>query len=257
MISENLIKKFKKKMRANNSAVIGGWIQICDPSIVEIVSSYKYDFVCFDLEHGLFSVSNLANLVRAAEINNKISLARLPNKNKDFCSQVLDSGCDGVIVPNIKSSKELISLRNLTYYPPKGKRGVGFSRENLFSKNFKKKIKKKGTQIFIAMIESIEGVKNLEEILDVKGLDAILIGPYDLSSSLGITGKFNHKKFKDTVLYIKKISRKKNIPVGVHVLENNPKVLKNYMNAGFSFLPYCTDAMLLNKAINSSFKKKK
>ena len=99
-------------------------------------------------------------------------------------------------------------------------------------------------------------IKNLEEILDVKGLDAILIGPYDLSSSLGITGKFNHKKFKDTVLYIKKISRKKNIPVGVHVLENNPKVLKNYMNAGFSFLPYCTDAMLLNKAINSSFKKK-
>lgn len=256
MTDNNLIKKFRKKLTSRNSSVIGGWVQICEPTIVEIVSSYKYDFVCFDLEHGLFSTTNLANLVRAAKINKKISLARLPNKNKDFCSQVLDTGCDGVIVPNIKTSKELIELRNLIHYPPKGKRGVGFSRENLFSKYFTKKIKIRKSPIFVAMIESREGIKNLKSILGVKGLDAILIGPYDLSSSLGITGKFNHKKFKEAILYIKKVTKKKKIPVGIHILENNFSALHEYKKQGYSFLPYCTDGMLLNTAIKSSFKKK-
>ena len=88
--------------------VIGGWIQICEPAIVEIMCSYKFDWITFDLEHGLFSTKDLSNLVRAAELSKKIKLARLPNHNKDFCSLVLDAGCDGVIVPNIKNEVELI-----------------------------------------------------------------------------------------------------------------------------------------------------
>lgn len=255
MGENNLINEFRKKLK-KNKAIIGSWTQICDPSIVEIMCSYKIDWICFDLEHGVFSTHNIANLVRAAELKKKIKLARLPNHNKEFCSQVLDAGCDGIIVPNIKSAKELKYFRDAIYYPPKGKRGVGFSRENLFGKNFTKNIKKNKNPILVAMIENKAGVENLKEILKIKELDAILIGPYDLSSSLGITGKFNDIKFIKVIDYIKKITKKMNTPVGMHVLDDKYKTLQNYLKKGFNFLPYCTDAMLLNSSIRASFRRK-
>ena len=111
-------------------------------------------------------------------------------------------------MPNIKNEVELIKMRNLIYYPPIGKRGVGFSRENLFSKNFKKQAKKTKKPILIGMIENKEGVKNLKKILKVKGLDGILIGPYDLSTSLNITGKFENPLFKKTINQIKKLAKR-------------------------------------------------
>ena len=251
-----MLNKFRKKLK-KNKAVIGSWTQICDPSIVEIMCSYKIDWICFDLEHGVFSSNNIVNLVRAAELKKKIKLARLPNHNKEFCAQVLDAGCDGIIIPNIKSAKELKYFRDAIYYPPKGKRGVGFSRENLFGKNFAKNIKAKKNPILVAMIENKIGVQNLKEILEIKELDAILIGPYDLSASLGVTGKFNHFKFKKTIDYLKRITKETNTPIGMHVLDDNYKTLESYIKKGFNFLPYCTDAVLLNSSIKASFRRKK
>ena len=105
------------------------------------------------------------------------------------------------------------------------------------------------------MIENINSVKRLEKILSVKGLDAILIGPYDLSASMGITGKFNNLKFKLVIKKINKLSKKFKIPCGIHVIEPNYKALKKYVKDGYQFLPFCTDALLLNHSIKSSFKK--
>ena len=183
-------------------------------------------------------------------------MARLQNHNKEFCSLVLDAGCDVVIIPNVKNAKELKSIRDMIYYPPKGKRGVGFSRENLFGKNFKKSLQKIKKPILVSMIESKSGITNIKKILKVKGLDAILIGPYDLSASLGITGKFESKKFKKTIEYIKQNCKKMKIPVGLHVLQNDFQRLNQYKKQGYTFLPYCTDAMLLNSSLRKAFKNK-
>ena len=87
----------------------------------------------------------------------------------------------------------MIKVRDLAYFSPLGKRGVGFSRTNLFGKNFEK-MDVKTKPFIVAMIEDISAINNLDEILNVRGLDAILIGPYDLSCSLKITGKFNPPK---------------------------------------------------------------
>ena len=194
ILINNLRNKFKK-----GKLTIGGWMQICDPSIAEIMSNADYDWITFDLEHGSYSIKDIINSVRAVELNKKIKLARLPNKDLAIGAQVLDAGCDGVIIPNIKNKYELTKIRNSLYFPPIGQRGVGFSRVNMFGKNFKRVMKEKVKPILIAMIESNEGIKNLDEILSVEGLDAILVGPYDLSSSLKITGKFNHPRFKKAI----------------------------------------------------------
>ena len=248
------IKKFRRDL-SKGKALIGGWIQIPHSNIAEIMSSANYSWVGFDMEHGSFSIGDLPDLFRSVELNNKLPLVRLPNKNLEICSQALDAGCAGVIIPNIKNEAELSLLIKACYLPPHGTRGVGYSRANLFGKEFKKFIKQNNKPIVIAMIENIYSVKKLEKILSVPGLDAILIGPYDLSASMGITGKFNNIKFKLIIDKIKKLSKKFKIPCGIHVIEPNFKVLKKYIKQGYKFLPFSTDTVLLNSAIKNSFKK--
>ena len=136
-MQNKLINKLRLKLK-KGKPTIGGWMQICDPNIAEIMSSSKYEWITFDLEHGSYSIDNLTNLVRAVELNKKLKFVRLPNKNLEICAQALDAGCDGLIIPNVKNKEELIKVRDLAYFSPLGKRGVGFSRTNLFGKNFKK-----------------------------------------------------------------------------------------------------------------------
>lgn len=247
------IKKFRQNLKQGKH-LIGGWIQISNSNIVEIISDFKYDWIALDLEHGFFSVKDLPEMFRSAELKDKLPLVRLPNKNIEIMAQALDAGAAGIIIPNIKNKKELISIRNSCYLPPHGKRGVGYSRANLFGKKFKEFSKQKIKPIIVAMIENIEATNDLENILSVEGLDAILIGPYDLSSSMKITGKFNHPKFISITKKIKKLAKKFKVPSGFHVINPNMKVLKNYIRDGYQFLPYCTDTILLNSAIENSFK---
>lgn len=246
------IKKIRSKIKRKVST-IGGWMQISNSNIAEMISDNdKYDWVVLDFEHGVFSIETLPDLIRAIELNNKLPLVRLPNKNLDVSAQVLDAGCGGVIIPNVNNANELQKIVQKCYLPPYGKRGVGFSRANLFGKKFKQKINIK--PLIVPMIENIKAVKNLEKILSVKGVDAILIGPYDLSASMKITGKFNSSKFKKIITKIKDISKKFKISCGIHVMSPDLKVLKNYEKKGFKFLPYCTDALLLNSSIKNAFK---
>ena len=167
----------------------------------------------------------------------------------------MDAGCPGIIIPNIKHESELNSIIRSCKYPPIGTRGVGYSRANLFGKKFKKYQKQKNNIIIIAIIENTSSVKRLEKILSVKGLDAILIGPYDLSASMGITGKFKNKKFLSIVNKIKETADKSKIPCGIHVIEPKSSELKKCIKQGYKFIPYCTDAILLNSALEKSFKK--
>ena len=189
------IKKFRKDLKQGKT-LIGGWIQISNSNIAEIMSNAHYSWIGFDMEHGSFSIGDLPDLFRSVEINNKLALVRLPNKNLEICSQVLDAGCAGVIIPNIKNEIELNLLKKACYLPPHGSRGVGFSRANLFGKKINRQNNK---PIIIAMIENINSVIRLEKILLVQGLDAILIGPNDLSASMGMTGKYNNSKFSNFI----------------------------------------------------------
>ena len=250
------IKKFRKDLKLGK-VLIGGWMQLSNPNLAEIISDYKeFNWVAVDMEHGSFSTGNLPDIFRAIELKNKLALVRLPNKNTNICSQVLDAGCAGVIIPNIKKVSELIAIRDACYLPPKGTRGVGYSRANLFGKKFSDYKKGKTKPIIIAMIENIISVKNLEQLIQTRGLDAVLIGPYDLSASMNITGKFNHPKFKLAIREIKKLSRKYKIPCGIHVIEPKHNILKKYIKLGYQFLPYSADTILFNTALKKSFNKK-
>ena len=147
----------------------------------------------------------------------------------------------------IDNAEQLKNVKEACCWPPAGSRGVGFSRSNLFGKNFDDYKNEAQSPVLVAQIEHINAIKNLDEILQTDGLDAIMIGPYDLSASMGITGEFDSYQFKEVLLELQKCCKKYNIPIGDHVVQPDEKLLQERINQGFRFLAYSIDAVFLNK----------
>jgi 2-dehydro-3-deoxyglucarate aldolase len=204
-----------------------------------------YDWVAVDLEHGSVSIHQLPDLFRALELGNSLPLARVAQGDPKDCKQALDAGAGGLIVPNIESAQQLIAVRDACCWPPAGTRGVGFSRANLFGRYFDAYREEAQAPLLVAMIESCRAVQDLGSILSVEGLDAILIGPYDLSASMALTGRFDHPDFCAAMETILMQALARSIPVGVHVVIPEPSKLQQCIGKGHRFIAYGIDSVFL------------
>ena len=238
------ITDIRKKLN-NGGVSIGSWMQIPHSSIAEIMGQSNYDWVAVDMEHGAISVHQLPDLFRALELGNTLPLVRLAHGHSKDCKQALDAGAGGVIVPMIKSADQLRKVRDATRWPPSGNRGVAFSRANLFGKNFNEYIKEAKQPLLIAMIEHIDAINELDDILKVDELDAILIGPYDLSASMNLTAQFDHPEFAKAIRDIKSKSESANIPCGIHVVSPSVDDLKEKIDDNYRFIAYSIDSVIL------------
>jgi 2-dehydro-3-deoxyglucarate aldolase len=247
----NRLKKIKtiRAALAANKPSIGSWIQIPHPSIAEIMGQAGYDWVAVDMEHGSIDPHQLPDLFRALELGETLPLARLAQGHPKDCEQALDAGAGGVIVPMIETAKQLKEVRDACRWPPSGTRGVGFSRANLFGKHFESYREEAQAPLLVAMIEHIRAVENLDEILAVEGLDAILVGPYDLSASMGLTAKFDAPEFTTAIERIRTGCAKTGIPCGLHVVKPDVEVLKKHVKDGYRFIAYSIDAVFFNASV--------
>jgi len=238
------IRNIRSKLKDGKTS-IGSWMQIANSSVAEIMGKAGYDWITIDMEHGSFSFSQLPDLCRAIELGGSLPLIRTLDGSPERCKQALDAGAGGLIIPMINSAKELQEIKDYCYWPPKGKRGVGFSRANLFGDNFEEYKEEAQEPLLIAMIETKKAVENLEEILNTDGLDAILIGPYDLSASINLTAQFEHQTFKEIVSEVLKKSNQFGIAPGIHIVKPNKKDLDLKINEGYRFLAFSIDAVML------------
>ena len=238
------IRNIRSKLKDGKTS-IGSWMQIANSSVAEIMGKAGYDWITIDMEHGSFSFSQLPDLCRAIELGGSLPLIRVLDGSPERCKQALDAGAGGLIIPMINSAKELQEIKDYCYWPPKGKRGVGFSRANLFGDNFEEYKEEAQEPLLIAMIETKKAVENLEEILNTDGLDAILIGPYDLSASINLTAQFEHKNFKEILSKVLKKSNQFGIAPGIHIVKPDKKDLDLKINEGYRFLAFSIDAVML------------
>ena len=244
----NRLKKINaiRQALASNQPSVGSWMQIPDASVAEIMGQSGYDWVAVDMEHGAISVHQLPDLFRALELGETLPLVRLAHGQRKDCKQALDAGAGGVIVPMVETAAQLIAVRDACRWPPAGTRGVGFSRANLFGEHFEAYREEAQAPFLVAMIEHCRAVESLEEILAVEGLDAILIGPYDLSASMGLTAQFDAPAFIAAMERIRALCKQASIPCGLHVVMPDPEVLKQKINDGYRFIAYSIDAVFFN-----------
>jgi 2-dehydro-3-deoxyglucarate aldolase len=239
------IQKIRKNLGEGGYSV-GSWMQIPHPSIAEIMGQSGYDWVAVDMEHGAISVHQLPDIFRALELGETLPLARLAHGHPKDCKQALDAGAGGIIIPMVENAEQLVTVRDACRWPPAGNRGVAFSRANLFGKKFDKYIEEAQQPLLVAMIESIGAVDNLESILSVDGLDAVLIGPYDLSASMGIVAQFNEDIFLDTINRIRSLCSKHLVACGIHIVNPENRDLKDKIDDGYQFIAYSIDSVFLN-----------
>lgn len=240
-----MISEIKNKLRFGKPT-IGSWMQIPNASVAEIMGKSGYDWVAVDLEHGHFSNESIPGIFRALELGGTAPFARVSQCEQYEIKRVLDAGAVGLILPMIESAKQLKRGIEYAYYPPKGERGVGYCRANLFGKSFETHQKNSlNNTVIVAQIEHIRAVENLDEILQVKRLDAIMVGPYDLSGSMGLTGQFEDLRFIETMEKISWKAKEHSIPMGAHVVKPMKKDLEKAISEGYQFIAYGIDSVFL------------
>ncbi|CCK80311.1 HpcH/HpaI aldolase family protein [Desulfobacula toluolica] len=241
----------KVKYKLNNGLYsIGTWLQLSNVSVAEIIGNAGYDWVAMDLEHGFFSPDMIGLICLALEKGGTIPFARVAQVNPKDIKQALDAGVKGLVLPMIKTAKDLQNGISWAKYPPYGSRGVGYSRANLFGRKFDKTVPESSKDLtIIAQIEHITAVQNLDEILEVKGLDGIMVGPYDLSASMGITAEFDNPDFISVMDKIKIKAENSGVPMGSHIVQPDPEVLCKKIQEGYKFIAYGIDAVFLYNAV--------
>lgn len=245
---------FRKKI-INHELTIGSWITIGNTTIAEILANAGFDWLVVDLEHTTISLDQAGELIRTISLSGVPSLVRLTNNDANQIKRVMDAGAEGIIVPMVNNEGDAIKAVAATRYPPLGVRGVGLARAQRYGAAFKEYLswqEDKGSgPVVVVQIEHIDAVENLEKILNVDGVDAFIIGPYDLSCSMGIPGEFNNPKFKEIMNIIIKVGNKLNAISGLHVVEPDIDKLNDAINTGYKFIAYSVDIRMLDVAARS------
>ncbi|MBQ7457361.1 MAG: 2,4-dihydroxyhept-2-ene-1,7-dioic acid aldolase [Desulfovibrio sp.] len=249
-----------RNMLAKDKATIGTWLQLPSADVAEMMAKSGYDWVACDMEHGSFGPSILPDIFRAITVGGAVPFARLPIASKTAIKAALEAGAHGLIFPMIESPEQLEEAIDLATYPGQdtwrdaGKtaheyRGVGYCRANDFGKNFVKYRTSITPEIFlVAQIEHIRALETLDKILAHPRLDAIMVGPYDLSGSMGLTGQFEHEDFKAAMAQIRKSCLRRKVPMGLHIVIPNPQELTAQIQAGTRFIAYGMDSVFLWKS---------
>jgi len=230
----------------NGKLTIGGWIQIADPTIAKIMSSCDFDWMVVDLEHGRYSSEDLPSIFDIIRANNCLPLARLADNSTVLAKEVLDAGAGRIIVPMVNNSEDARNAVAAAKYPPKGIRGIGFANASNYGKDFASYFDSWNRNVVvIVQIEHIDGINNLQEILGVDGIDGFIVGPYDLTGSMGIIGDFKHPDFIKAIEEITETGRSSKKSMGIHVVMPDTKPMLDRIKDGYNFIAYSIDAVVL------------
>lgn len=236
----------KQKLRAQE-LTIGSWITLGHSSIAEIMASSGFDWLVLDMEHSVLELNEVQQLIQAIDVHRCPAIVRLTSNDADQIKRVMDAGATGVMVPMITSAEQARSAVDAVYYPPRGNRGVGLARAQGYGAGFAEyRDWLENNAVVIVMIEHISAVECIDEILAVDGIDAFIIGPYDLSGSLGQPGNFKQPAFSDALERINAAGRKAGKPGGLHVVEPDLEELRWRIDSGFRFLGYAMDIRILD-----------
>lgn len=225
----------------------GTWISINSPTVAEVTASLPVEFVVIDTEHTAMGLETVENMVRGVDAVNEDtgSIVRVPGNDKDHLKRVLDIGVDGVLVPRIETADEARSLVEAVTYPPEGDRGIASGRASDYGGDFQDYVEHaEELVVTIAQIETKRGVENASEIASVEGIDAIFIGPADLSGSLGVFAQWDAEILNQYIDEAIQASKEHGKPVGTLVIQQED--IETRIDQGFDFLAVGKDTATLS-----------
>jgi 4-hydroxy-2-oxoheptanedioate aldolase len=213
------VKDYRLKQALRQQRVLVGMsLATPAPALVEVLGRAGYDYVFIDYEHSSLRVDQLPSLVRAAELTGLASLVRVSANDPTPIRRVLEDGADGVIIPHVNSRDDAQRAVRAAKFPPDGIRGVGtLVRANTYG--FPELTLAEYTRrsndgvAVIVLIEEEAAVTHIDEIVAVEGVDVILLGPADLSTSLGLPGQYRHPRVVTSIAEVMAAAQRRGTPV--------------------------------------------
>ena len=241
----NKNNSLKVKLR-NKQLTIGSWITLGHSSIAEIMAKAGFDWLTVDMEHSAITLHEAQQLVQVIGLSECVPLVRVGTNDANLIKRVMDTGAHGVIVPMVNTKEDAEQAVGAVKYPPQGFRGVGLARAQSYGTNFEGYRKWNETEsIVIVQIEHFKAVENLDAILSVEGVDAFIVGPYDISASLGVAGQFDHPEMTSALSKILDTSRRLKAVAGYHVVPPDANQVLEKIKQGYLFLAYSIDFLFL------------
>jgi len=215
------------------------------------MSASGFDFLVLDAEHSPINAPQAQAIFQAIRAGNPdcVPMVRLAGNIFSETKRFLDAGAFGIIAPLINSADQARELVRSAKYPPLGDRSIGFGRSHGYGFKFDEYMESANEEIYVCVqIEHIKAVENLDEILAVTGIDAAFIGPYDLTSSMGITAHFEHPDYLEAVETIIRKCNEYSVSPGIHVIQPDPDEVLGRIELGFKMIGYSLDITMIGSA---------
>ena len=183
---------FRTRLKSG-APLLGVFVSIESPTTVELLAAAGVDYVMIDGEHNPISATDAVEMIRAAEAKGLPAMSRVGENSQQVIAKYLDAGSLGVMIPMVNSDKDAQSVVDSVKYPPLGKRGLAGVRANDYATSVGYVDVANESTVVMVQIETNDGIKNADEIISTEGVDAVFLGPSDLSVALGVAGQAKHE----------------------------------------------------------------
>lgn len=241
-----MFNTFRQRLLAGER-LLGTLISLPSPEVAELAASLGYDWLFVDGEHGPLDALVVQRMLQAVG-NRCPCLVRVPLADEIAIKRVLDVGAAGVIVPQVNTVEQAESIVRWCKYPPRGGRGVGIARAHGYGSYFGEYVGRANDELTVVIqAEHIDAVRNIDRLAAVDGIDAIFVGPYDLSASLGRMGQLQDGEVQAAIERVAAACRQAGRALGIFGLD--PAAVRAYERAGFTLLAAgCDGAWLVQGA---------
>ncbi len=239
----------KERLKSGKD-VLGTWCLLPSEAVVNVIAKAGFDFTLIDMEHGAISPECSLRMVMAAEADGAEAVIRVSSNNESEIAKALDIGASGVVVPHIETVQDCKEAISFIKYPPLGVRGFSpYVRAGGYTSNKGYALRENKRTLSGIIIEGLEGIRNIDSIIDDPRLDLVYIGAYDISAALGVPGEVdNPKVMKALKECVKKIRARKK---AAGALFHSDSELKFFKSIGVQFLCYRVDSDVLFSAFNA------
>jgi 2-keto-3-deoxy-L-rhamnonate aldolase RhmA len=245
-------RSFRKAL-LDRQVTLGTWLQINNATAAEVLANTGYDWISIDIEHTDIDVVSLTNLLRGMYGRGVAPIARVTTNDVIEIRRALDVGAQGVLVPFVGTAEQAQRAVAAAKYPPWGVRGYSFCRANDWGVNFSGDVQTANDETaVIVMIESKEGVDNIEGILAVEGVDAAFIGPYDLSGSYGIPGQIESPVVRDACRRVIEACERAGKSVGLLVVRPTPEAIRQAVEDRFTLICIGLDTVFIDEGARAA-----
>lgn len=246
---------FADKVRGG-ATMIGTFISCGSPLITEICAMAGFEWLLIDLEHGAGAEANLIGMLHAAGNHGVPAVVRAETTDRIRGGRALDLGADGIMLPRIDTEDEARTAVTNLLYPPAGRRGVAsYNRARGFGTDTRSPAEVDDSTLTVVQIESVEAIRDVEAIAALPGVDALFVGPGDLTTALGVPGQIDAPIYLDALATTVEAARAQGISVGI--LASNADAAVRYAESGFNLVAVGSDATILlgaGRAISSAFR---